>query len=1105
MERRNFKKFENSINELIKTKPGQERNMYPYIKKIFEHIGWPSKQVKTDISILGSHFRPDVFITIPGKAVEHIWVVVEAKSEKGLFLNQESATRIVQEKQKYLSVETEWFVLIDPECWKIIPVKAFIPELKNAKTFVLPDQANLLCQYLVENLSPAAYERKESIQKFIEGDITHVASINISTSQDDFFLTLEKSFRLLFTETERLFNNYAVNYWEEIQQSLTWLEQQFSVRDIVSFDPQFSLCVEMFQSRSVDWEKIESEYEKLRRLYVRSPAAFRLFYNFLWLQKQNISNKFSSTVVFNSALLLLSKMLTIRFLEDYSFFGKKFFSNGGIKAFNEVRSHFELQYSELIRHSTRAARNIFPIIMEDTPYDWILDFSDDLFSEAVETILYWLSFFNFSTISEDILSQIYTKMVSPAMRKKLGQVFTPSWLVDYIVDRVISMVGSSATVLDPACGSGTFLVSWFNKTAGQALKRQVISFEKASEIISKIHGNDIDPLAASLTKLQLTWCLLNFSQHLKEKGLPELKVSTGNAIALHDRIFEKQGLWVIFDLRTYDAVVGNPPYVRPEIMKIETTANERDFFKELAGANLRSKFLFKALKSWLRENGVVGFVLSLSVLDSNQENFLRRAFTTKYTIKEIVDLELASEIVFPDVSVNPIVLIVEKRPPKPDDKVVLKFLDKASITVNYRPKDILNHLTVAKIPYFDVFVKTDDSIRILSKVTPERLRVLKKIASYPCFADITRKWWRRKKKNRFVEASLKEKREKGWDESLMVGMGLAFRRQKKKGKWSVYKGENIVACYMIDSPAESNIDVTEASDPSFWRFADLLPEKAYAFRRICTAPTACLFNPTRQAFTNTATIFFPDKDVEDFPFDFLILASVYRFYYTFWLREGVVAQLWSDVYPRTVKNFPWSEKLKDYTEELCKLKQQYLQACRYTNSELPELIREKVKLDSIENIALQREDIQFRFSKTHQTIKSGWYTINFSLFDWVQVNNETMHRVLLDAIRLYGVSSVDPEQILKLKVPANETALEMWNAILHGDKIKQMENLKLLTLKKLNQIVYRAFVLTDEDVEVIEKCGTDSLMAYLKPAEPFTEKQLRGFWSGLDLAERYIY
>ena len=1105
-------KFKTAIQNLLSTEIGHERNMYPYIKAIFESVGWKPKQIKTDVSVAERGVIPDVAVIVKNNGFGQQWIVGEAKASKGLFADEGKTEAILNEKKKYLTVETEWFVLMDPEYWKIIPVIGFELELSSSELFNLSKKEDIkrLYSFLKEYLSPSAFKEKNQLNKFLNGDTSKVATKSIDEYKKEFFSTLTKSYSLLFDETNRLFNDYGKPFWEEMKENLSYLKSSFKgKRNLISLEPQFSPNVKFLTGMSADWEEVEKKFENLKRLYLKSPALFKLLYEYLWSQNRELDNKFSSSVTFNSSLLLFSKVITIRFLEDYAFFGKtKFFSNGGITAFKQVKEQFNLEYTELIRQTARTARNMFPTIMEETVYDWIVDIADDRFSQVIEYVLYWLSFFNFSTAKEDILAEIYTNMVSALKRKKLGQVFTPPWLANYIVERILKEKGNDISALDPACGSGTFLVSFFSQTVGKGIKKQAVTFDKVLDVISKLHGNDIDPLASTITKLQLTWHILPFSKELKEKGFPTFKVSNGNALAVNDTMFETGGLWVIYDNRQYDAVVGNPPYVRPEISKRKLTEEEKEYYGRLAKANIRSLFVYKALDKWLKDNGLLGFVLPLSVLDSSQELPLREYLKSKWTIKEIVDLELVAKRVFPDVAVIPIVLIVEKKQPEKEDKVTLKFFDEPP------KKDVcsiklMNELKIVELPYQEIF-SNDGNLRILTKLTHERLEVVKHIKTYPTFYDITRSWWRRREKNRtFVEASLEppvDANEK-WEESKMLGMGIAFRNQKLPGSWNVYKGENILSCQLIDEPVEIGIDVTQVSDPSFWRFPEVLPEKAFAFMRINLSPTACPFNPKEKAFLNTATIFFPAEELENFPFDFLVLSSLYRFYYSFYLREGAVSQLWSQVYPRTLKEFPWSNELKPYEEELKELRNKYLEACKFTNLDVLELIKEQVELDTVENIAMRNPKIEFRFSDLSSKQETGedWYTSSFNLFDWMQVNDKQLYDILRDAVKLYNVKSANPDNILKLKIPANKEALEKWNGILNGSKFKEMEKQKEKTLKRLDEIVYKAFYLGTKHISVIEKAKEESIMAYLTPPEPFTQRKLKGLWKGLDSPDRYIY
>ena len=1108
------KPFLEAVKELSSTVPGQERNMYPLIKRVFQSVGWKSKNIKTDVSIDRRGAVPDVAVIANNRGAPQLWIVAEAKATPGMFKDPSKTEELFNEKKKYLNVETEWFLFIDPTTWRVVPVVGFEPDFSSSKVFNLPEEAEELFTFLKENLSPEAYSEKSKIEKFLNGDTSSVGVLNIDSHREEFFQTLEKSFQLIFEDTKRLVEERLLSMWSEMEDYLKRLSSLLkNRRDIIEFNPTFTNKFPFYYGavkRPSDWEEIEALYEKLKRLYSKSKLAFRLLYDYVWLPERKVDDKLKGNISFNSAILLLSRLITVRFLEDYSFLGRRFFSNGGIKAFREVRKVFNAQYTELIRLSANDAKEIFPTIVEETVYDWPLDLADSISSKKIENILYWLSFFNFSTIKEDILSQLYTKMVSPSLRKKLGQVFTPPWVADYIVKRIIEEKGEEISVLDPACGSGTFLVSFFEEAVGKKVRQRKVYFTKVKEVLSKLHGNDIDTFATTITKLQLTWHLLDFKEELLTQGFPILKISTGDAIATNGNLVSQGGLWSFYDTRTYDAVIGNPPYVRPEIRKAEPSKESLKEFGEFAKKNLRTLFTYKALKRWLDERGILGFVLPLSILDSEESKELRELFKKEYTIKEIVDLELAAKCVFPDVAVIPLLLIVEKKKPKENDKVIVKFLEKSG-SKGECPANLLKELTTAEIPYSELFLE-EEEFKIATKVNLERLKVIRHLQNFPTFEDIARRWWkwRDKKSRKFTKATLNKPKEletdrDQWVEQVMIARGLVFRRQIFPGKWNTYKGENILPCQLIDVPSVKGVDVTRASDPSFWKFPEALPEKGFAFMQICLSPTACPFNPREIAFEDTVSLFFPKEELKDFPFDFLVLSNLYRFYYLYALREGVVLGLRSHLYPRTLKKLPWSEKLRKFEKELKKLRSEFIEACKITNLETGKLIKEKVELTTVMELAGRDDEIEFRFSEKGDKQEKGWYTISNNLFDWVQVNNPKLGELIEEARKAFRVNGLTMKEILELPVPKNEDALKEWKKIIKGEEVKEAEKKKEDSLKRLNQLVYAAFSVSPELVKVIEEALNTDFAKATEPPEPFTERNIKGRLESLESADRYTY
>ena len=66
---------------------------------------------------------------------------------------------------------------------------------------------------------------------------------------------------------------------------------------------------------------------------------------------------------------------------------------------------------------------------------------------------------------KDLLKQFYTTLVDEQIRHDLGEYYTPDWLAQRVLNSIGYTGSLSATVLDPACGSGTFLLSVHNTNA----------------------------------------------------------------------------------------------------------------------------------------------------------------------------------------------------------------------------------------------------------------------------------------------------------------------------------------------------------------------------------------------------------------------------------------------------------------------------------------------------------------------------------------------------------------------------------------------------------------------------------------------------------------
>ncbi len=131
-------------------------------------------------------------------------------------------------------------------------------------------------------------------------------------------------------------------------------------------------------------------------------------------------------------------------------------------------------------------------------FAWALDTSaEQTLLENIRGILTCLGVYDFDKLDGDILKELYEALVDPESRHTLGQHYTPDWLAELILDKINYTGGR---LLDPACGSGTFLYAAVRRLRrmGKVSKRKLVK-----TITEDIIGIDIHPFAVLMAKANL--------------------------------------------------------------------------------------------------------------------------------------------------------------------------------------------------------------------------------------------------------------------------------------------------------------------------------------------------------------------------------------------------------------------------------------------------------------------------------------------------------------------------------------------------------------------------------------------------------------------------
>ncbi len=328
-----------------------------------------------------------------------------------------------------------------------------------------------------------------------------------------------------------------------------------------------------------------------------------------------------------------------------------------------------------------------------------LALDDKPLKQIFKSLYYPESPYVFNVMPADILGQVYEQFLGkvivlnnrhvakveekPEVKKAGGVYYTPTYIVEYIVRQTVGKLLEGATaetasqlrILDPACGSGSFLLvaydhllKWYLKLYidqgpekhGKALVKvgdreyRLTTAEKKRILIDNIYGVDIDTQAVEVTKLSLllkvlegeTDASLKSSPKLTgERVLPDLdrNIQCGNSLigpeirdsAAFQSLTEIERMAIspfnwktafakVFKFGGFHAVIGNPPYV------LQQWIQQRSTFDFFAANYATAKYkidtyhlFFERGLELLKAEGYLGFITPNTFLRNKHARELR--------------------------------------------------------------------------------------------------------------------------------------------------------------------------------------------------------------------------------------------------------------------------------------------------------------------------------------------------------------------------------------------------------------------------------------------------------------------------------------------------
>ena len=281
--------------------------------------------------------------------------------------------------------------------------------------------------------------------------------------------------------------------------------------------------------------------------------------------------------------------------------------------------------------------------------------------------------YNFDWIDADVLGQVYEQYLGKilaqtksgkaklkegqAHRKEQGIYYTPTYIVDYIVKNTVGELlkdkkvnPTKIKILDPACGSGSFLIKAYDYLTEHIINKDDDSVQhrldeqghysvKTEILKNNIYGVDLDQKAVEITKLNL---LLKAAE--KNRKLPkevDLHIMHGNSLIDDESVAGSSAFRWEDDFKegTFDVIIGNPPYIRIQALE----EKDVNFFNSTYRAatknyDIYALFVEKGF-SLLKEGGFLGFILPSKFFNTDYGEGLRKVISDNKLLYKIVDFK----------------------------------------------------------------------------------------------------------------------------------------------------------------------------------------------------------------------------------------------------------------------------------------------------------------------------------------------------------------------------------------------------------------------------------------------------------------------------------
>ncbi|MFM7449909.1 MAG: class I SAM-dependent DNA methyltransferase [Leptolyngbyaceae cyanobacterium] len=1028
---------------------------------------------------------PDIKLLTPEKIA---WVVGDLKKDDAELNTQAGRRRLWNQKRKYIEGLTRYVLFLTARyLWIVLPTGDAVAGFEEPCNL-----SGITFEELKEKLKFISYEQATHGNQwatFIDGQLPYVyLKLDAPETLDRLRQDLQASFTELGAAAEQAIAALIQQYEEFKQQ-----EQEIRRNLVDTGDTRRRALVRIRFKFDFHRHLFEDLLPRFEDQYGRDVNA----------KGRQVEERIRESFVADSVAVLVARVLFLRLVEDLRLTKKRRLSNGGPQDWAAFVDQLTGDAKALVQLVAEDVGRLYHEPFERNLFDWIYETNGAL-NEALQRLILRFNAYDFSGLSEEILGDIYQTFLPPAKRKRLGEFYTPPSIVDWLLEQTVFQHGEG-TLLDPSCGSGSFLVRYVHRCLEDAKTRGLDPDTVLQELQSAVWGFDLNPFAAFISHFQLIWALVRFKPSTNPVDIPKIHIYNLNSLLRESDLVPLLGASFLApgsaerDSQQWKYIVGNPPYIRAE--RVKYNDEMRGLWQQVWGQNADTGlvFLYRALTESLEPGGWLGMVVSGGYANSEAAAKVWKLLYPgrEAALRKIVWLEFTDKPVW-DVARVPLILVIERVPAQENDEIELYVPSKWSsdeppVKVNY--KDFFDAKVSPRVTDIDPSNPREGlwGDYLLPLLHPEDVPILKKL--YP-----------------------------NGNGSNVVELKEAVTRQLSRNNrpfWFTYgiqRGgtevtEESTSTNSVQVVAGRSISVGWSGEPVGWvdlntvrerpygklsLWADQTHEKFLVVAKFTLAPTISIVSSRNEppfAAVDTVIVALPKPNGTSIEAVSAYLNSkLSRFYWAVRLRAGVLeGSSRATFYPRTLEALPWVRTLDSSVEQ--QLVEGYNELAR-----LAAIAKNNPDEWLLSEVETRIETSRYKLSDRNLGLNfANWSTedvyveeltldgncIQAGLFSLELVDTDVAELVYkLLTLNADEETTISRAIIQKLLIPQNYADL-MQDYRQRSTGFQQVESDFFAVLNRIDDTVYAMFGLTDDEKTHIENRLASFPLNRLQPRYPW--------------------